>query len=128
TGQCSASVNIVPTATDACAGKINGTTTDPLSYTTQGTFTIQWTFGACHDNTTPQTQAVIVHDTVAPVPDLTILPTITGQCSASVNIVPTATDDCAGKINSTTTDPLSYTTQGTFIIQWTVDDGHGNTT
>jgi hypothetical protein len=67
-------------------------------------------------------------DTAPPVPDLTSLPTITGQCSASVSIVPTATDACAGKIKGTTSDPLSYNTQGTFTIHWAYGDGHGNTT
>ena len=74
------------------------------------------------------TLVTVIADTTAPIPDLTTLPNITGQCSASVSTVPTATDACAGKINGTTTDPLSYNTQGTFTIHWTYDDGHGNTT
>jgi hypothetical protein len=74
------------------------------------------------------TSVTVDADTTAPIPDLATLPNITGQCSASVSIVPTATDACAGKIKGTTTDPLSYNTQGTFTIHWTYDDGHGNTT
>jgi hypothetical protein len=128
TGQCCASVRTVPTATDACVGKINGTTTDPLFYGTQGTFTIHWTYNDGHGNTTLQTQTVIVRDTLDPVPDVANLPTITGQCAASVTTPPTATDACAGNITGTTTDPCSYSTQGTFTIHWTYDDGHGNTT
>src|SRR2546425_4111415 len=34
---------------------------------------------------------------------------------------------CAGTVTGTTTDPLTYNTQGTHVIHWTFDDGHGNT-
>src|SRR5690606_28001437 len=33
-----------PTATDNCAGVITATTTDPLNYTAEGTYTITWTY------------------------------------------------------------------------------------
>ncbi|MDT0554366.1 hypothetical protein, partial [Urechidicola vernalis] len=54
------------------------------------------------------------------------LPTVTGQCDASVS-APTATDVCEGVITGTTTDPTSYTSQGTYTVTWTYDDGNGNT-
>jgi large repetitive protein len=127
TGECSASVTTAPTATDNCVGTVTGTTTDPLSYTTQGTFTITWTFSDGNGNASTQTQTVIVDDNTAPVPDVATLPTVTGECSAAVTTAPTATDNCVGTVTGTTTDPLSYTTQGTFTITWTYDDGNGNT-
>ncbi|TPG40845.1 T9SS type A sorting domain-containing protein [Flavobacterium pectinovorum] len=67
-------------------------------------------------------------DVTAPVPNLATLPTITSNCSIlSAQIsVPTATDNCAGIINATTTNPLNYTTVGTYVITWSYDDGHGN--
>jgi hypothetical protein len=126
TGQCSATISTAPTATDHCAGTITGTTTDPTSFTGQGTFTVHWTYNDGNGNTAMQTQTVVVADTMPPVPDVTTLPTVTGQCSASVT-PPTAHDNCAGLITATTSDPTSYTSQGTFTVHWTYDDGHGNT-
>ncbi len=125
TGQCSATVT-APTATDNCAGQITATTTSPLTYTTQGTFNITWTYNDGNGNTSTQTQTVIVDDIVAPVANVTSLPTVTGQCTASVT-APTATDDCAGTITGTTTSPLTYNAQGTYEITWTYNDGNGNT-
>jgi hypothetical protein len=125
TGECSTEVT-APTATDNCEGTITGTTTNPTSYTEQGTYTITWTFDDANGNTSTQTQTVIVDDVTAPVPTVETLPTITGECSAEVT-APTATDNCEGTITGTTTDPTSYTEQGTYTITWTFDDGNGNT-
>ena len=50
---------------------------------------------------------------------------VTGECSATA-VAPTTTDACAGVITGTTSDPLSYTTQGTHVITWNFDDGNGN--
>ncbi len=126
TGQCSVTVASVPTATDNCSGTITATTVSPLSYNTQGTFTIVWTYTDAEGNTSTQNQTVIVDDTIAPVANVTNLPNATGQCSVTVT-APTATDNCAGQITATTASPLSYTTQGTFNIVWTYNDGNGNT-
>jgi hypothetical protein len=67
-------------------------------------------------------------DILAPVPDVTNLPDITNYCSIlSPEIaIPTATDVCAGIVNATTTDPLNYTSEGTYVIVWSYDDGNGN--
>ncbi|MCM4159038.1 hypothetical protein DHB64_03900, partial [Antarcticibacterium sp. W02-3] len=127
TGECSATVAVVPTATDNCGGTINGTTEDALTYTEQGTYTVTWTFDDGNGNTSTQTQTVIVEDVTAPVADVAELPTVTGECSATVAVVPTATDNCGGTINGTTEDALTYTEQGTYIVTWTFDDGNGNT-
>ena len=125
TAQCEATVT-APTANDTCEGMITGTTTDPTSYTEQGTYTITWTYDDGNGNIVTQEQTVIVDDTTAPVPTLASLPTITGQCEATVT-APTANDTCEGIIAGTTTDPTSYTEQGTYTITWTYDDGNGNT-
>jgi PKD repeat protein len=58
-------------------------------------------------------------------PDLPVLPTLTGACSVSA-ATPTTTDNCAGVITGTTTDPLFYDVAGTYTIQWTFNDGSGN--
>jgi hypothetical protein len=123
-GECSASAT-APTATDTCAGIIVGTTTDPTSYSAQGTYTITWSYDDGNGNVSTQTQEVIVDDITAPVADISALPTINGECSASAT-APTATDNCAGVIVGTTTDPISYSAQGTYTITWSYDDGNGN--
>jgi DUF971 family protein len=125
-GQCSATVSSVPTATDNCAGTITATTTDALTYSAQGTYTIHWSYDDGHGNISTQDQTVIVQDNIAPVADVSVLPVITGQCSATVASIPTATDNCAGTITATTTDALTYTSQGTYTIHWTYNDGNGN--
>lgn len=127
TGSCQITVTTFPTANDGCSGILTGTTSDPLSYTLNGTYTINWTFTDASGNTVTQTQQVIVQDTTPPVPNVASLPNITGQCGATVTTTPTATDACAGAITATTTNPLSYTTPGTYAITWTYDDGNGNT-
>ncbi|MFC2001708.1 hypothetical protein ACFLUZ_04310 [Chloroflexota bacterium] len=70
---------------------------------------------------------VTVVDNIAPVPDVTPLPTVTGQCSATILTAPTAMDNCAGIVTGTTTDPLTYNQQGICTVTWTYDDGNGNT-
>ncbi|WP_426091328.1 HYR domain-containing protein, partial [Flavobacterium sp. DSR3-2] len=126
TAQCAATAT-APKTTDVCSGNyIVGTTLDPLTYTTQGTYTITWSFKDGNGNTTTATQKVIVKDTVAPVTP--VLADVTGQCAATAT-APTTTDVCSGNyIVGTTLDPLTYTTQGTYVINWTFKDGNGNTT
>lgn len=124
-GQCSASVS-APTATDNCSGTITATTNDPTSYTAQGSYTVTWLYDDGNGNTSTQTQAVVIADTIPPVPTVAILPDITAQCSAAVTTTPTANDNCSGTVSATTTDPLSYSTQGSHTITWTYDDGNGN--
>jgi hypothetical protein len=69
---------------------------------------------------------VIIGDIEPPIPNLATLPTITGNCNTIVSIIPTATDACAGAITATTTNPLSYSLAGTYIVVWKYDDGNGN--
>ncbi|MBN8642562.1 MAG: hypothetical protein J0L86_12190, partial [Flavobacteriales bacterium] len=125
TGQCSATISSAPTATDNCAGSITATTNNPLTYSTQGTHTVTWTYNDGNGNTYVQNQLVVINDLTAPVPNVTSLPTVNGQCSASVT-APTATDNCAGTITGTTNNPLSYSQQGTYTVTWTYNDGNGN--
>lgn len=125
-GICSASIETAPTATDNCEGPIEGMTSDPLSYTEQGTHTVTWTFDDGNGNAVTQTQTVIVQDVTAPVPDEATLPDVSGECSAAITTVPTATDNCAGSIVGTTSDPLSYTENGPHTVTWTYTDENGN--
>ncbi|MEA3463031.1 MAG: MBG domain-containing protein, partial [Bacteroidota bacterium] len=122
TGACSVTA-VAPTTTDACAGTITGTTTDPLTYSTEGTYVINWTFDDGNGNSIIVAQNVIVDDVTDPVTPT--LPDLTGECSLTA-VAPTTTDACAGTITGTTTDPLTYTIGGTHVITWTFNDGNGN--
>ncbi|WP_282161715.1 FG-GAP-like repeat-containing protein [Ulvibacterium marinum] len=127
-GGCGATVTILPTATDNCAGTVTATTDDPLTYPEQGTYTVTWTYDDGNGNTSMQTQTVIAESSIAPpIPDMVALTEVRGECSATVIAVPTATDNCAGTIIGTTDDPLEYDRPGTFTITWAYSTGNGNT-
>jgi hypothetical protein len=85
-----------------------------------------WTIAGNNGN--PQTQEVSEPDTTPPVPDVSPLPDVVGECSAEIITFPTATDDRAGTVVGTTTDPLVYTAQGIYTVMWVYDDGSGNIT
>ena len=88
-----------------------------MSYSAQGTYLVHWTFDDGNGNTSTATQNVIVKDTQAPV--VPVLADVTGECGATVT-APTTTDACSGTITGTTTDPLSYSAQGTYLVHWTL--------
>ncbi|MBN2892898.1 MAG: gliding motility-associated C-terminal domain-containing protein [Bacteroidales bacterium] len=123
--QCSATLT-PPLATDNCLGPITGTTSDPMTYSTQGNFIVNWVYEDDFGNSVTQTQLVIIDDTNVPSRDNPILPTLTGDCSFTITDFPTATDNCAGVITGTTTDPLTYDSSGVYNITWVYDDGNGN--
>lgn len=127
----------IPTASDNCGGIIGGSFLSneidengehhDRTFDEPGDHIVTWTYTDSSGNTTTQTQTVTVtgNDTVAPVPDVANLPTVTGECEVTVN-PPTATDNCAGTVTATTPDQLSYTAAGTYTIHWTYTDGTGN--
>ncbi|MFT4986796.1 MAG: hypothetical protein ACI8U0_002442, partial [Flavobacteriales bacterium] len=121
TGECSISSLTAPTATDNCDGLITATTTTltPITAST----TITWTFTDVDGNQSTQTQLVDIDDITAP--ETPNLDPIIEECTATL-IAPTTTDNCTGSITGTTTDDLTYTTQGTHVIAWNFDDGNGN--
>lgn len=94
-----------------------------ISHNGQYSCTITGT-GGC-DNTV--TLNVVVGDSVAPLPTITNLPIITGDCNTVISTIPTALDNCAGTIIATTTNPLTYSNSGNYTITWNYDDGNGNT-
>ncbi len=119
---CSTTVT-APTTTDACAGIITGTTSDPMTFTSKGSYVINWTFDDGNGNSISVPQIVIVVDVT--IPEIPPLADVTGDCSATAT-PPTTTDACAGTITGTTSDPMTYTAQGSYVINWTFDDGNGN--
>ena len=90
-----------------------------------GTYTCAIT-GTAGCNTTTSIN-VVIGDILKPIPDVTSLPKITGDCKTVINTIPTATDNCKGKISATTSDPLTYSLPGNYTITWKYDDGNGNT-
>lgn len=116
--ECSAEL-VAPTADN---GAIAGTTTNPVSYTEQGTYTVIWTFTNNAGSVT-QEQTVVINDVTAPVIDTVV--SISIACSETVD-APVAMDNCAGEITGTTTDATSFDTAGTYGINWTFNDGNGN--
>ena len=77
TAECAVASITAPTATDNCAGTITGTTTDPLTYNTQGTHVINWSFDDGNGNVTNETQNVVISDVTGPVADVTTLADVT---------------------------------------------------
>ena len=127
TDQCSVTALTAPTATDNCAGTITGTTTTIFPITAQGTTVVTWTYNDGNGNTSTQTQNVVITDNVAPVAALATLAPITDQCSVTALTAPTANDNCAGTVTGTHNASLPITAQGTTVVTWTYNDGHGNT-
>lgn len=114
-----------PTTTDNCSGTIVGTTNDPTSFSTQGTFLIHWSFTDLAGNTSTAIQTVNIQDNVAP--SIPTLPVLTAECGFTYSDpAPVAQDNCMGPITGTTTNSLTYNQQGTFTINWTFNDGNGN--
>jgi hypothetical protein len=119
-----------PTATDNC-GIITGTTSDPISFTAIGIYTINWTYTDASGNTSTQTQTVNITSSGPPAPVVQNLPTLRGQCEVTVSTVPQALSGCSAvlpPISGTTSDPLYYNIQGTYTITWTYNDGTLTTT
>jgi hypothetical protein len=114
-----------PTATDNCAGVLTATTTDPLTYSAPGTYSVTWSYDDGNGNTETQIQQVVVADNQNPVPDISSLPQINASCSVQL-VPPTATDNCTGVITATTSDPVTYNSQGNYTVTWNYDDGNGN--
>ncbi|MGO4904409.1 T9SS type B sorting domain-containing protein [Flavobacterium sp. W20_MBD1_R3] len=80
--------------------------------------------GGCDDT---KTVDIIVGDIESPIPNLTVLPIVNGDCNTVITTIPTATDSCAGAITATTANALSYNLPGTYTVVWNYNDGNGNT-
>jgi gliding motility-associated-like protein len=65
TGDCTTTIS-TPTATDNCAGTITASTSDPLSYSLPGYYTIHWNYNDGNGNIETQTQNVSVTNIALP--------------------------------------------------------------
>ncbi len=112
-----------PTTTDVCAGTITGTTTDTLAFSEGGSSIINWTFNDGNGNSISVPQTYTYNDTTDPVTPT--LNAITVDCTGTLT-APTTTDVCSGTITGTTTDTLAFSEGASSIINWTFNDGNGN--
>ena len=123
TGQCSVNV-IAPIITDSNASIITGTTNSPLTYTSQGTYTITWNYNYANGTNSSQKQTIIVNDIIKPVKP--ILADITFNNGSGILLAPTTTDNCAGIVTGTTATVFPITAQGLTVVTWVFDDENGN--
>jgi hypothetical protein len=131
TGECDATAT-APTTTDNCAGTITGTTTDPLTYTAQGTYTITWTFDDGNGNVIMVDQDVVVEDVTAPsavcISNLTVNLDVTEMASVNAAAINNSSSDNCGTANvSITSGQTAYTCADigqTYEVTLTVDDGN----
>jgi hypothetical protein len=118
-----------------CGDEITGSTLT-LSFTTQGTHTVVWTYTDRFGNQTTQEQLVIIKDDIPPVvncPAPISVPAAAGACETFVNIPPlTATDNCA--IVTITNDRTANGANasgiypvGNTLVTYLVTDAGGNT-
>jgi gliding motility-associated-like protein len=131
TAQCAINIE-APVTVDNCDGDLTATTTDPVSYTEQGTHSITWTFTDKSGNKTTAIQKVVITDTVAPEISCTndIFDTVgeNGTTAVVTYVAPTASDNCEFTVEQTTglasgaEFPL-----GTTINTFVVTDAAGNT-
>ncbi|MCB0630523.1 MAG: HYR domain-containing protein, partial [Lewinella sp.] len=80
-----------------------------------------------HGNINTCTFNVTVVDELPPIP-IAPLDTIFFNCTGSLgNNPPIAFDNCSGTVTGTTSDALTFSAPGVYPINWSFDDGNGNT-
>ncbi|WP_037315839.1 LamG-like jellyroll fold domain-containing protein [Salegentibacter sp. Hel_I_6] len=67
---CEDQITNFPTTVDNCNGEITGTTNDPLSYDTYGTYTITWIFTDDSENSVTATQKIIIPEPTVEIPTI----------------------------------------------------------
>ncbi|WP_276499474.1 cadherin-like beta sandwich domain-containing protein [Pontibacter litorisediminis] len=112
-----------PVAGDNC--QLKAVAHDAPALFPLGQTTVTWTVTDEAGNSATAMQLVTVEDKEAPVPAVASLPKLTGACAVTAT-APAAKDNVSGVITATTTDPVSYRTQGTYRITWTYTDAAGN--
>jgi gliding motility-associated-like protein len=113
---------VPPVANDNCDGPIIGVS-DFTTYTGDTVVVVTWTFTDASGNTVTSSQKITYTDKTAP--EVPSIPNAIAECDTTVS-APTTIDGCMGTITGKTNDPLTYSTQGTYTITWTFNDGNGN--
>ena len=124
-GECSVIPDSIPTAHSDCGEVLTGVPDVTFPITSPDTTVVTWTFDDSRGNIAYQTQLFIVDDIFAP--SAPSLPTIYGDCSVQLSI-PTINDTCSGVITGVTSDTLFYDQEGVYNVNWSFDDGNGNST
>jgi len=139
TAECEVTALTAPTATDACAGTINGTHDVTLPITTRGTTVVTWTYNDGSGNTSTQTQNVVIEDVTKPTITCIgnkeiIIPA--GQTKYTVSGTEfdpvTSGDNCSiasilNDFNDSETLNNAELPINTTTIVWTATDNNGNT-
>src|SRR5204863_7789861 len=107
-------------------GVLSAAPATPFPYTTLFR-SITWTYTDSKNNSSSQTQLVKVHDTIAPVPVLASLATVTGQCVANLPVAPTATDNCDVGVITGVPDLTGQIRRADYTITGTYTDSKNNT-
>ena len=129
TGLCQAGLSIAPaTATDNCSTPSPvGSRSDGLGIGEpypSGITVITWTVEDDNGNIADSVDQIItVKDNE--VPSLPTVEDVLWGCEYTVD-TPVAIDNCDGEIIGTTSAPLTYSTSGTYTIDWTFTDESGN--
>jgi len=82
-GDCHTTIISFPTATDACTGAITATTSNPLSYSLPGTYTVVWDYNDGNGNISHQNQTVTINN--QPLPSATTPQNFCIQQNATIN-------------------------------------------
>jgi hypothetical protein len=128
-GECSVEVIDIPRASSCRGVELLGTTTDPLTYNVQGTYTITWIYTDAAGNSSSQEQTIIIDDTTAPViqaPENVTLTLNSGETIATgVQLGSPITSDNCSVVEVSNNAPLEYPVGLTEVI-WTARDAKGN--
>lgn len=113
----------VPTATDPCTGAVSATTSSPLEYNTQGSYTITWNYTDNNNNTSSQTQTVIVKPSTieqATFSNATVTYNGTAQAITVANLPTGATVNYTITLPTETINGNSATNAGTYPVTATI--------
>ena len=136
--ECSVTVT-VPTTTDNCADVILATTDNPLTYDTQGEYTIIWNFDDGNGNNIDMVQNIFINDVTIPTIECRTDTTINLSQGESIYTVQATkfdpvntSDNCnvasiANDFNNNASLKDAELPTGTTTITWTVTDDAGNT-
>jgi parallel beta-helix repeat protein len=128
-GQGSVDLNeIIKTAEDNCSLTDSTVSQSNFDCSYLGTVHVQVVVTDQSGNQTSNYMDISIEDHLPPVPDVSELETLRGQCSVTNIPTPTATDNCSNNVNVFTNDPLSYSSQGIFTIRWEYRDQEDNNT